>query len=81
MKIKVNLVPPVTDWQEKIAAAMQQAKVHRADLIEISYGTQAGETKKRILNFLMQEEYRKRFSRLVKSRKGWGRIFIHFRWR
>lgn len=81
MKIKLILSPGVTDWEERLAQALEKAKKHRADLIEISYGTQAGETKKRILNFLMKEEYRSLYSRLVKSKEGWGRIFIHFRWR
>lgn len=81
MKIKVILSPSVTDWQDKLVEAMEKARKHRADSIEISYGTQAGELKKRILNFLAKEEYRRVYSRLVKSKEGWGRIFIHFRWR
>ena len=81
MKVKVNLSSSVTDWQEKLIEAIAKAKKHRADLIEISYGTQAGELKGRILNFLAKDEYRKIYSRLVKSKAGWGRIFIHFRWR
>jgi hypothetical protein len=55
--------------------------VHQASEIEISYGTQAGERKKRILNFLLKKEYRNLYSRIVKSKDGWGRIFIYFRWR
>ncbi len=81
MKIKVILSASVTDWQDKLVEAIGKAKKHRADLIEISYGTQEGELKKRILNFLAKDEYRKVYSRLVKSKEGWGRIFIYFRWR
>jgi len=81
MKIKVILSLGAMDPEEQLAAAMEKAKKHRAELIEISYGTHAGERKKRILNFLMKEEYRKLYSRLVKSREGWGRIFIYFRWK
>jgi hypothetical protein len=29
----------------------------------------------------MKEEYRKLYSRLVKSKEGWGRIFVHFKWK
>lgn len=81
MKIKLNLSASVTDLEEKLAGALQKAKKNRASLIEISYGTGAGETKKRILNFLMKKEYRGLYSRLVKTKEGWGRVFVHFRWR
>jgi len=81
MKIKLILPPQVTDLEEKIDEVMQRAKTHRADSIEISYGSQAGEIKRRILNILMKEEYRTLYSRLVKSKEGWGRIFVYFRWK
>ncbi len=81
MKIKLILSPGVTDLEEQLAEAMERARKHKADLIEISYGTHAGEVKKRILNFLMKEKCRKLYSRLVKSKEGWGRIFVYFRWR
>lgn len=81
MKIKLNLSAGVAQLEAKLAEALERAKEHRASQIEISYGTQAGETKKRILNFLMKKEYRNLYSRLVKTKKGWGRIFVHFRWR
>lgn len=81
MKIKLNLSAGVADMEERLAEVLEKAKIHRVSLIEISYGTQEGETKKRILNFLMKKEYRGLYSRLVKSKEGWGRIFIHFRWR
>jgi hypothetical protein len=81
MKIKLSLSAAVTDLEERLAEALKKAKVHQASEIEISYGTQAGERKKRILNFLLKKEYRNLYSRIVKSKDGWGRIFIYFRWR
>jgi hypothetical protein len=81
MKIKLNLAAGVADIEERLDGVLEKAKIHRASLIEISYGTQQGETKKRILNFLMKKEYHGLYDRLVKSKEGWGRIFIHFRWR
>ncbi|MDD2689195.1 MAG: DNA mismatch repair protein MutS [Candidatus Omnitrophica bacterium] len=80
MKIKVNLSASSADVEERLDEALENAKKHRAEYIEISYGTQQGELKKRILNFLMKKEYRPLYSRLVKSKEGWGRIFVHFRW-
>lgn len=81
MKIKLKLSAATPGLEEKIAGALAKAKKHRASLVEISYGTQVGETKKRILSFLMKKEYRHLYSRMVKSKRDWGRVFIHFRWR
>ncbi len=81
MKIKLNLSTGIADIEERLAESLEKAKKHQASQIEISYGTHIGETKKRILSFLMKKEYRGLYSRLVKSKEGWGRIFIYFRWR
>ena len=81
MKLKLNLAPPVREIEAKIAQAFKQAKANRAEYIEIAYGTHQGELKKRILNFLMQKEYRSLYSRLVKSKEGWARVFVHFKWK
>jgi hypothetical protein len=84
MKIKVNLAPSVTDADKiegEIAGAMEKAKVNKASEIEIAYGTHSGERKKRILNFLNKKEYRDMYSRLVKTKDGWGRVFVYFRWK
>ena len=81
MKIKVNLSAGVSEIEEILGEALEKARLNQASLIEISYGTPKGNIKKRILNFLMKKEYRDSYSRLVKSKEGWGRIFIHFRWK
>jgi len=81
MKIKLNLSAGSADLEEEIAAAMEKAKTFQASEIEISYGSGAGDTKKRILNFLMRKDYRNLYSRLVKSKEGWGRVFVYFRWK
>lgn len=81
MKIKLILKPPVTDLEEQLEQALVKAETHHADSIEISYGSAAGETKRRILNYLEHKERRARYSRLVKSKEGWGRVFLYFKWR
>jgi len=81
MKIKLNLSAADTDLEEKLAEAMERAKENRASEIEISYGSALGETKKRILNLLAKKEYRDMYSRLVKTKTGWGRVFVYFRWK
>lgn len=81
MKIKLNISAAVKDIEGKLAEALGRAKKHRATVIEISYGSHAAGTKKRILNFLRRKEYRNLYNRLEKSKGGWGRIYVHFRWR
>jgi len=81
MKLKLNLFPAVPEMEEKIAAILQEAKDGHASLVEIAYGTAAASVKKRILNFLNKKENRQLYSRLEKTDKGWGRIYLHFRWK
>lgn len=81
MKIKFNAYPIVEDLEDKLDEVLRLAKKKRARLIEIAYGTASDSAKKRILNFLMKKENRRRYHRLEKSIQGWGRIYIHFRWK
>lgn len=81
MKLKLNLFPVVADMEEKMAKILQEAVDGRASVVEIAYGTCADNVKKRILNFLNKKENRRLYSRLEKTDKGWGRIYLHFRWK
>lgn len=81
MKLKLNLYPPVPDMEEKIAGILQEAVDGRASIVEIAYGPAAESVKKRILNFLNKKENRLLYSRLEKTEKGWGRVYLHFRWK
>jgi len=79
MKLKLNLYPAVPDMEEKIAAILQEAVDNKARSVEIAYGEAVDGVKKRILNFLNKKEVRRLYSRMEKTDKGWGRIYIHFR--
>lgn len=81
MKLKLNLFPVVADMEEKMAKILQEAVDGRASLVEIAYGTASESVKKRILNFLNKKEVRRLYSRLEKTDKGWGRVYLHFRWK
>ena len=81
MKMKLILTPPVAELEQKLEGVLLEAEEHRADIVEISYGTHAGETKRRILNYLEHKDRRPRYSRLVKSKAGWGRVFVYFKWK
>jgi len=81
MKLKLNVYPVIPDMEEKIGQIIQQAVDNRAKLVEIAYGEASIDVKKRILNFLNKKEVRCLYSRLDKTDKGWGRIYLHFRWK
>lgn len=78
MKLKLNLYPLVTNIEEKMAAAIQEAIEKRAELLEIAYGLAPSDYKKRILNYLNKKEVRKLYHRFEKTDKGWGRVYLHF---
>jgi len=79
MILKLNLYPVSTGMEERITEAISEALEKRIKTVEISYGEASDSVKKRILNFLKQKEIRKLYSRLEKTDKGWGRIYLHFR--
>ncbi|MDD5120894.1 MAG: DNA mismatch repair protein MutS [Candidatus Omnitrophica bacterium] len=81
MKLKLNLFPVVPKLEEKIAGIIQEAVDGRASIVEIAYGPAADSVKKRILNFLNKKEIRRLYTRLEKTDKGWGRVYLHFRWK
>lgn len=81
MKLKLNLFPAVADMEERMAEILQKAVDGRASIVEIAYGTAPESVKKRILNFLNKKEIRQLYSRLEKTDKGWGRVYLHFRWK
>ncbi len=81
MKLKLNLFPPVPDMEEKMAKILREAVDGRASIVEIAYGSASDNVKKRILNFLNKKEIRRLYSRLEKTDKGWGRVYLHFRWK
>ncbi len=80
MKLKLNAYPLIPDLEEKIAEIIQEAVEKRAKIVEIAYGPASESVKKRILNFLNRKDIRALYSRLEKTEKGWGRIYLHFRW-
>jgi len=80
MKLKLNVYPVIPDIEERIVEILQEAVDSRAKILEIAYGEAGDDVKKRILSFLNRKDIRKLYSRLEKTDKGWGRIYVHFRW-
>ncbi len=80
MRLKLNLYPVIPDMDDKLEEIIKKAVEGRAKIVEIAYG-EAGETvKKRILNFLNRKDIKALYSRIEKTDKGWGRVYVHFRW-
>jgi len=80
MRLKLNLYPVISDMDDKLEEIIKKAVEGRAKIVEIAYG-EAGETvKKRILNFLNRKDIKTLYSRIEKTDKGWGRVYVHFRW-
>jgi len=80
MKLKLNVYPVIPDMEEKLAEIIQEAVDGRAKIVEIAYGEAGESVKKRIINFLNRKDIRKLYFRFEKTDKGWGRIYVHFRW-
>ena len=80
MKLKLDVYPEIPDLDKKLADTLQKAVDGRAKVVEISYGEAAKGVKKRILNFLNRKDIRKLYSRLEKTDKGWGKVYLYFRW-
>ena len=81
MKLKLNVYPVIPDMEDKIREIIQKAVDNHAKILEIAYGEAGESVKKRILNLLNRKEIRKLYSRFEKTDKGWGRIYVHFRWK
>ena len=79
MILKLNLYPVSTDLEQRIIETIHEAVDKRIKTVEIAYGESSDSVKKRILNFLNQKQIRCLYSRLEKTEKGWGRIYLHFR--
>jgi len=79
MILKVNLYPISTDLEARIDEAIREAVEKRIKTIEISYGEASANVKKNILTYLNKKEVRCLYSRLEKTEKGWGRVYVHFR--
>jgi hypothetical protein len=78
-KIKLNVYPVIPDMEERIGRVIDEAIEKGAKTLEIAYGPSGEGIKKRILNYLGKKEVRALYSRLEKTEKGWGRVYLHFR--
>ncbi|HAE32140.1 MAG TPA: DNA mismatch repair protein MutS [Flavobacteriales bacterium] len=64
---------------ESLEQIIEEAIDKKIKLVEIIPGKGSGQLKKRVLRFLEKKEIKRKYHRLEKDSKNWGRLFIHFR--
>lgn len=81
-KLKLDL-HPIFNKGQKIDDALneiiQEAVDKKIKLVEIIPGKGSGQLKKKVLRFLNQSHIKKKYHRVDKDSKNFGRIFIHFK--
>ncbi len=63
----------------ELSRAIEESVSGRVSFLEIVFGQDNGELKKRVLRFLAQANIKKLYHRVEKDEKNFGRIFVHFR--
>ena len=64
---------------ESLEQIIEEAIDKKIKLVEIIPGKGSGQLKKRVLRFLEKKEIKRKYHRLEKDSKNWGRLFIHFK--
>ena len=65
--------------ESELNRVIKEAVAKRISLVEIIPGKGSGQLKKHVLRFLEQPEIKRRYHRIEKDDKNFGRIFVHFR--
>lgn len=64
--------------EEALENIIEEAIDKRIKLVEIIPGKGSGQLKKRVLRFLEQPEIKKKYKRIEKDSKNFGRLFVRF---
>ncbi|WP_043768629.1 Smr/MutS family protein [Algiphilus aromaticivorans] len=81
-KLVVDLHPVARDGSAidaELARALDEAEAKRIRTVEIIPGKGSGQLKKRVLRYLDRPDIKRRYHRLEKDSRNWGRLFLHFR--
>ncbi len=84
MKLKLDLHEIYNNrmkLDDALRGIMDEAERTKASVVEIIPGKGSGQLKKHVLRYLDQPEVKKRYHRVEKDSKNWGRLFVHFRWK
>lgn len=63
----------------ELARVLDEAEARRIRTVEIIPGKGSGQLKKRMLRYLDWPDIKRRYQRLEKDSRNWGRLFLHFR--
>ena len=67
------------DIDRALEEIIDKAERKRAKTVEIIPGKGSGQLKKRVLRYLDRKDVRRRYHRVEKDSKNFGRLFVHFR--
>ena len=65
--------------EKELNRVIDEATEKRIALVEIIPGKGSGQLKKTVLRFLERPDRKKRYHRINKDSKNFGRVFVHFR--
>lgn len=83
-RVKLDLgdvVPKGRAVEAEISRAIDESVDKRVSYLEIVFGKDNGEMKKRVVRFLAQPKIKELYYRVEKDEKNFGRIFVHFKLR
>ena len=64
---------------DELNRVIEEAVSNKTPLIEIIPGKGSGQLKKKVLRFLAQKHIKKKYHRIEKDSKNFGRVFVHFK--
>jgi len=67
--------------ENELERAINEAMSRRVTYLEVVFGDDKGEVKKRVLRYLDQPKFRELYHRVEKDEKQFGRVFVHFKLR
>jgi len=65
--------------EKALNQAFDEAEERRAKLLEIIPGKGSGQLKKKVLRYLERKEVKRRYHRIDKDSKNFGRLFVRFK--
>ena len=65
--------------EKELNRVIAEANEKKIALVEIIPGKGSGQLKKAVLRFLERSEVKKKYHRINKDSKNFGRVFVHFR--
>ncbi len=65
--------------EKELNRIIEEANEKRIALVEIIPGKGSGQLKKTVLRFLDRPDIKKKYHRIKKDSKNYGRVFVHFK--